>query len=177
MSARCSHSGIVSTIDFLGVGEALLVGELFPVVEHVRAKTDRVRETAEVVTDMACADHIQARRRFERLDVDLHLSAAHQAILLGEVVVQVVLDQLRLPRLDRVLGLPERVVLVAAAANGADGAAIRKHDHLCADALGRRSLGRDDRHERGVFAALERLGQRLENFLGHVGMIIDVRPV
>ena len=123
---------------------------------------------AEVVTDVAGADHVQARRRFERLDVDLHLPAAHQTVFLGEVVVQVVLDELRLARLNRFLRLPERVVLVAAAADGADRAAVGKHQHLRAHALRRRPLGRHDRHERRVLAALERLGQRLKNLLGHV---------
>ena len=154
---------------FLGVGKALRVRELLAVVEHVRAEADRVRETRQVIADVPGADDVQPRRRFERLDVDLHLAAADQPVFLREIVVEVVLHQLRLARLNRLFRLPERVVLVAAAADGADGAAVGKHEHLRADALRRRAVGRHDRHERGVFAALERLGQRLENFLGHVG--------
>ncbi len=96
-----------------------------------------MREAAQVVSHVAGADHIETWSRFERLDVYLHLTAAYQTVLLSEVVVQVVFDQLRFPRLDRVLRFPERVVLVASAANRSDGAAIGKHHHLRADALGR----------------------------------------
>jgi hypothetical protein len=71
-------------------------------------------------------------------------------------------------RLDRFLRFPERVVLVAAAADGAHHAAIGEHEHLGADALRRRSVRRHDRHQRGIFSALERCGERLKHFLGHV---------
>ena len=149
-------------------GKRSRVRELLAVVEHVRAESDRVRETRQVIADVAGADDVQPRRRFERLDVDLHLPAAHEPVFLREVVVEVVLDQLRLARLDGFLRLPERVVLVAAAADGADRAAVGEDEHLRADALRRRAVGRHDGHERGVLAALERLRQRLEDFLGHV---------
>ena len=78
---------------FLGVGEALRVRELLAVVEHVRAESDRVRETRQVIADMAGADDIQARRRFERFNVDLHLPAADQSVFLREVIVEVVLHE------------------------------------------------------------------------------------
>ena len=59
---------------------------------------------------------------------------------------------------DRLARLPERVVLVAAAADGADRAAVGEHQHLRAGALRRRSLRAHDRHERDRLAALERVG-------------------
>ena len=122
-------------------------------------------QTCQVIADVAGADDVEPRRRFERLDIDLHLAAAHQSVLLGEVVVEVVLDQCGLRDWIDFLRLPERVVLVAAAPDGAHGAAVRKDEHLCADPLRRRAIGRHDRHERRVLATLERLGQRLEDFL------------
>ena len=99
-------------------------------------KADGGGKLGQVEADVARANHVQVRRGFERLDVDLHVAAADQTRFLGKIVREVVLHQLRLPRLDRFLRLPERVVLVAAAADGAHGAAIGEHEHLGADALG-----------------------------------------
>ena len=78
--------------------------------------------------------------------------------LLDEVVVEVVLDEGRLAGGDRLARLAERVVLVAAAADRADDAAVGEDQHLGADALRRRAVGADDRHQRARLAALERRG-------------------
>ena len=63
--------------------------------------------------------------------------------------------------------LPERVVLVAAAADGADDAAVGEDEHLGADALRRRAVGRHDGHERHFLAAGERLAEGGEDFVVH----------
>ena len=73
-----------------------------------------------------------------------------------EVVVEVVLDERRLAGGDRLARLAERVVLVAAAADRADGPAVGEDQHLGAGALRRRAVGADDRHQRARLAALER---------------------
>ena len=58
-------------------------------------------------------------------------------------------------------------MLVAAAADGADDAAVAEDEHLRADALRRRAVRRHDRHQRRLFAARERLSQRGEDFVVH----------
>ena len=73
-----------------------------------------------------------------------------------EVVVEVVVHERRLAGGDGLARLAERVVLVAAAADGADGPAVGEDEHLRAGALRRRAVGADDRHERARLAALER---------------------
>ena len=65
---------------------------------------------------------------------------------------------------DGLARLPERVVLVAAAADGADDAAVGVDEHLRADPLRRRAVRRDDRHERRGFAAFERVGDGGKDF-------------
>ena len=46
--------------------------------------------------DVAGADDVELGRRFDRLDVDVHLPAADQPGFLREVVRQLVVHQLRL---------------------------------------------------------------------------------
>jgi hypothetical protein len=58
-------------------------------------------------------------------------------------------------------------VLVAAAADGADDAAVAEDEHLRADALRRGAVRRHDRHERGFFAAREGFSQRGKDFVVH----------
>ena len=53
--------------------------------------------------------------------------------------------------------LPERVVLVAAAADGADDPAVGEDEHLGAGPLRRRAVRADDGHKRGRLAARERI--------------------
>jgi hypothetical protein len=69
---------------------------------------------------------------------------------------------------DRFARLPERVVLVAPAANRPDDAPVAKDQHLGAHALRRRAGGRDDCDERRRLAALERGGDGREDFLVHL---------
>ena len=86
--------------DLVGVGKPLTIRELLAVVEHVRAESDRVGETRKVIAHMAGADDVEARCRLERLDVDLHLPAADQSVLLREIVVEVVFHERGRPRLN-----------------------------------------------------------------------------
>ena len=108
------------------------------------------------MADVSGADHVERRRGRDRVDVNLHLAAADQPGFLDEIVVEVVLDERGTPRRDRLARATERVVLVAAAADRADGAAVGEDEHLRADPLRRRADGADDRHERRGFTALER---------------------
>ena len=64
-----------------------------------------------------------------------------------------------------------RVVLVASAADGADGAAVGVHQHPGADALRRRPLGGDDGDQRRLFAPLEGLEHSGEDGFVHEGII------
>ena len=86
---------------------------------------------------------------------------------LGKVVRQLVAHSAGLARLQRLARLPQRFVLVAAAANGADDAAVGVDEHLGADALRRRAVGGDDGDQRDLFAALQRLAERGEDFVVH----------
>ena len=79
-----------STTISAAVGEALAVGELLAIVHDVHAEADFVREPREVKADVAGADDVQLGRRLDRLDVDVHLSAADEPGLLREVVGQLV---------------------------------------------------------------------------------------
>ena len=115
--------------------------------------------------DVAGADDVEMRGGCERIDVDVHLPAADEAVLLREVVVEVVVEQRAAAGRDRFARLPEGVVLVAAAADRADRAAVGEDEHLRAGPLRRRAVGADDRHERGGFAARERVGGRGEDLL------------
>ena len=63
-------------------------------------------------------------------------------------------------------------MLVAAAADGADNAAVGEDQHLRADALRRGAVRRHDRHERRFFAAREGLPQRGEDFVVHADRFV-----
>ena len=147
--------------------EALRVGELLAVVHDVDAEARLVRHLRDEVADVTGAEDVDVRRRLDRLDEDFHLAAADQPGLLREVVVQLVLHAERPPRPDRLARLPERVVLVAAAADRADRPAVGVDEHLGADAL-RGGAGRaGDGDERHLFAARQCFGQRGEDLLVH----------
>ena len=121
-------------------------------------------EPGQVPADVARADDVEVRRWRERIDVDVHLSTADQAVLLREVVVEVVVEQRAAAGRDGFARLPERVVLVAAAANRADRAAVGEDEHLGARPLRRRSVRAHDRDERGRLAPRERVGGCGEDF-------------
>src|SRR5205823_8840278 len=125
------------------------------------------RETRQVKPHMSRADDVQLRRRLDRLDVDVHLPAADQPGFLREVVGELVMYELRLTAADRDTRLAERVVFIAAAANGADGAAVGKYEHLGAHALRRRAARRHDGDERRRLAPFERIGERGKDLLVH----------
>ncbi len=69
-----------------------MVGELLTVVDDVQAEADGWRNLTELKADVARAEDVELRRRLDRLDEDVHLSSADQAGLLGEVVVELVVD-------------------------------------------------------------------------------------
>ena len=85
-----------STTISAAVGEALAVGELLAIVDDVHPEADLVREPRQVEADVAGAEDVELGRRLDRLDVDVHLPAADQPGLLREVVVQLVVHELRL---------------------------------------------------------------------------------
>ena len=156
-----------STIDVDALAEPLGVGELFAVVDDVHAEADVVRHLRHPVADVAGAEDVDIRRRLDGLDEDLHLAAAYQTGLLREVVVELVLHVQRPARLDRFAGFPERVVLVAAAADRADGPAVGKDQHLGADALRRGAGGGDDGDEGDFLPAIQGLREGGKDLLVH----------
>ncbi len=91
--------------DVVGGGEALATRELLAVVDDVHAEVDLVGDAGEVPADVAGADDVQARGRLERVDVDVHLPAADEAVLLREVVVQLEVQE-RLAARRRALRAP-----------------------------------------------------------------------
>ena len=164
--------GDVFRHDLGGVREPFAVGELLAIVDDVHSKADLVRQVGEVEPDVARADHEELRRGLNGLDVDVHLTTTDEAGLLGEVVRQLVVHELRPSVENRLARLAERVVLVAAAADGAHHAAVAEDQHLGADPLRRRSRGRDDGDQRGRFAPVEGIGDGGEHFLVHLRLII-----
>ncbi len=143
-----SQAGMSSTIDVDALAEALGAGELLAVVDDVHVEADLVRHLRDEVADVSGAEDVDLWRRFDRLDEHFHLAAADEPGLLGEVVVELVLHGERAALLDGLARLPERLVLVAAAADRADRAPVGVDEHLGADALRRRAGGRHDGDER-----------------------------
>ena len=84
-----------STTISAACGKRSRVGELLAVVDDVDAEADLVRDAREVKADVAGADDVELGRRLDRLDVDVHLAAADQPGLLREVVVELVVHELR----------------------------------------------------------------------------------
>src|SRR4051812_7676035 len=154
--------------DFRGGWEALDVRKFLAVVRDMHPKADFLCDAREVEPDVAGPNDIELWRWLDRLDVDVHLSAAHEAGLLCEVVVELVVDELRRAVEDRLSCLTEGIVLVTASADGSDDPAVAEDEHLCADALRRGARGRHDGDQRRRFAALQRVGNSGEDFTVHL---------
>ena len=58
--------------------QALGVRELFAIVEHMDAEAGVGGDAREVPADVSCADHVERRRGRDRIDIDLHLTAADE---------------------------------------------------------------------------------------------------
>ena len=169
MDGNCvcpSQAGISSTTTDAANGK-LGIGKRGAVVDDVHAEAGLVRHLREVETDVAGAENVDRRRCFDRLDEHFHLAAADESCLLCEVVVEVVLDGGGLASFEDLPRLANGVVLVTAAADGADDAAIAEDEHLGADALRRGTVRRHDGHQRGFFATGERFSERGEDFVVH----------
>ena len=93
--------------DLVGAGKALAVREFLAVVDDVHAEVDLVGEAREVPADVTGADDVQARRGLERIDVDVHLPSADEAVLLREVVVELEVHERLAARVER-LRAPSR---------------------------------------------------------------------
>ena len=106
---------------FAGGGEPFTARELLAVVPPMHLEAALLRHGCEVIAHVSGANHVQLGRRLDRLDVDAHLSTADQSRLLGKVVVELVVHELRLAGGDGFARFPEGVVFVAAAADGATG--------------------------------------------------------
>ena len=153
---------------FCGVRKSLAVREFLAIVHDVDAEANFVREIRERKSHMSRADHVQLGRWFNRLDVHAHLAPADEARLLREIVVELVVHELRPSIEDGFTRLPEGVVLVTTAANRSNEPSIAKHQHLRADALRRRTGRRDDGDECRRLTAFERFGDRRKDFLIHL---------
>ena len=149
------------------LGKAIRTGEFLPVVEYVDVESDGACHTGQVVRHVPRTDQVKMRRRLDRLDVHLHLASTDQPGFLGNVIRQLVAYDFRLAGAQRLARLPEGIVLVASAADGAHDPAVGENHHLGPDALGRRALGANDGHQRGGFPALQRLTDRVEDFFVH----------
>src|SRR5436190_14925030 len=139
------------------------------------AEAGGARDARELMADVTGAHDVELRGRFYGLDVHRHLSPANKTGLLGEIIGEIVFDEPWLAREQRFPCLPQRVVLIAAAADGAGHPSVRVHEHLRPNALRRGSLRRDDGDERHFFAALERLDELAQDFLAHTPILSD-RP-
>jgi hypothetical protein len=125
----------------------------------VQVKPGISGDLAEVKADVARSDDVEVRGWEEWIDMDIHPSTANQAVLLREVVIQLVVDDLRSPVVQREAGFPDRIVLVAAPADRPHRATVGEDKHLRTGALRRGPLGADHRHERGSLTALQCVGR------------------
>jgi hypothetical protein len=149
--------------DRVGIRESLAVGELLSIVDDVEAEARVDGDAAELPADVPGANHIEARRRRERVHVHVHLSPADEAILLREIVVQLVVEEGLASRRNGVARLETRIVLITSPADRSNRAAVGEDEHLCPGTLRCRSVGADDRHERHGLAARQRLRRRRQD--------------
>src|SRR5262249_21825951 len=118
----------------------------------------------EVKASTTAVPAVRRRRGLDGVDVDVHLPRADEPGLRGEVVVELVVDELGPPGANRLARFAEGVVLVTAAADRADDPAVAEDEHLGADALRRGAGGRHDGDERRRLASFQRLRDGGEHF-------------
>ena len=142
-------------------GNRSRVRELLAVVDDVHAEADFVGDPREVEADVAGADDVELGRRLDRLDVDVHLSAADRAR--SPARSRRPARSARAAARGSVIAsraFQKRVVLVAAAADGADDPAVAEDQHLGAHALRRRAACVDDDRSRAPPARRARARRR-----------------
>ena len=137
-------------VDRARVGEALLVGELRPVVDHLDLDARQLGRLSGEAADVTRAEEVGDRRRTDHLDEDVEAAAAHHAEIHAGILVQIEGDQLRLAGGERLLRLADHRRLAGAAADGADDRAVFAHQHL-RRLIGRNRAGRvDDDRQRAA---------------------------
>ena len=150
--------------DHFGAGEALSVGKFLPVVDDVDSKAHIAGDSREVMAHVSSTNDEQPRRGCQRVDMHVHASTANQSVLLREVVVQLVMEQLRASGRQGLPGFPEGSVFVAPTTDRSERAAIGPHQHLRARSLRRRALRAHDRHQRDAFASRQRVRRGRQQF-------------
>ena len=96
LRVRASQAGMSSTTTSVAVGKRSRLANFSRSSTTWTRKPTSCGEPREVEADVAGADDVELGRRLDRLDVDVHLAAADQSGLLGEVVGQLVVHELRL---------------------------------------------------------------------------------
>ncbi len=124
------------------VGYGLRTRELRPVVGDDNAEAEPAREMGDGFADMAAADDDNLRSWFDRLHVDLHLSAANPDIAFLDVAKRI-RENARLSVRDRSERLADDAAFHIAAANRSFDAAVTEDDHLAAVMARDRSLRSD----------------------------------
>ena len=119
------------------VGEALLVGELRPVVDHLDLDARQLGRLSGEAADVTGAEEIGDRRRADHFDEHVEAAAAHHAEIHAGVLVQIERDHSRPTGGHRLLGLADHGAFASAAADRADDRAVFAHQHL------RRLVGRN----------------------------------
>ena len=153
-SARCSHSAIGSATTSSAAGKRSALANFSRSSTTWTRKPASRGDAAEVTADVAGADDVEVRGRVRADRCGRPSGLRRRARSPGRSRRSARSGAARPAGGQRLARLPERVVLVAAAADRADRPAVREDEHLRAGALRRRAARADDGHERDRFAAL-----------------------
>ena len=147
-------SSYSSGIDFGGLGEALAVGEVFAVIDDGGGESGQGGDLRDALRDVAGAKDERAGHGQDRLDEDIQLAAADQAVVVGRILPQIEAEMPGLFRLDHLARGVPHFGFHASAADGADHGTIFAHQQLGALVAGDGSAHLDDGGDGALLAEL-----------------------
>ena len=154
---------VLRGMDVGGFGEALAIGETLAIIDHHGGEAGQRGHLREAFRDVPGPEDEGVRNGQHRLDEDIELAAADEAVIVGRVLAQVEGEVLGLFRLHDLPGGVPHLGFDAAAADGAGHGPVLAHQELGGLIAGDGPAHLDDGRERALLPQVAEPHQFLVN--------------